>query len=139
MEGAGAGPPAGRGGRGAALLAALKAKQKRPGDDEGARVGLADGGAGVSNQPPPPVQDITHTPQPSGSPHPLPVGRAALLSGLTGRSLGGVASSVSAPSVVRAALLEKLKIKGGVASSLASVGTVPEVGNKVCSFCNLTH
>eukprot|EP00092_Neocalanus_flemingeri_P023338 GFUD01025304.1.p1 GENE.GFUD01025304.1~~GFUD01025304.1.p1 ORF type:complete len:970 (+),score=314.12 GFUD01025304.1:89-2998(+) len=128
MEGAGAGPPAGRGGRGAALLAALKAKQKRPGDDEGARVGLADGGAGVSNQQPPPVQDITPTPQPSGSPHPLPVGRAALLSGLTGRSLGGVASSVSAPSVGRAALLEKLKIKGGVASSLASVGTVPGVG-----------
>ena len=102
MEGAGSGPPAGRGGRGAALLAAIKAKQKRPGDGGGQDV--TEGGA-ASSQQPPPVKDIPLSPPSTASPHPLPVGRAALLSGLTGRGLGGVASSVPSPSVGRDALL----------------------------------
>ena len=125
MEGAGSGPPAGRGGRGAALLAAIKAKQKRPGDSGGQ--GVPEGGDGAApSQSTTPIQDISPS-LPSTSSHPLPVGRAALLSGLAGRGPGGVAASVSSPSVGRAALLEKLKIKGGAASSVAS-GSVPAAG-----------
>ena len=117
MEGTGQGPPAGRGGRGAALLAALKAKQKRPGDGGD---GGQDDAQGNDN-----VQGSVPRPGPSEPPissAPVPVGRAALLSGLAARSgLGaGVASTVSTPSVGRAALLEKLKIKGAATSTVGS-------------------
>ena len=116
MEGAGqGGPPAGRGGRGAALLAALKAKQKRPGDGGGPQGEDADSGPSQEQLPP----EVLASPPAAPT---VPKGRAALLSGLTGRIAStGVASTVSTPSVGRAALLEKLKIKG--AATMSVVGS----------------
>jgi len=117
MEGTGQGPPAGRGGRGAALIAALKAKQKRPGD--GGDAGQEDAqGNGHGEVQRPGSNDPSTYPAPAP-----PVGRAALLSGLAAARSGlgaGVASTVSTPSVGRAALLEKLKIKGAASSIVGS-------------------
>ena len=118
MEGTGQGPPAGRGGRGAALLAALKAKQKRPGDGvDGGQEDATGNAQGIDPMPSPsPNEELP-------SLAPAPVGRAALLSGLAASRSGlgaGVASTVSTPPVGRAALLEKLKIKGAASSTVGS-------------------
>jgi len=125
------GPPPGKGGggRGALLLAALKAKQQKKAEGD------------VEDPPKVSTNANTDEPQspeaqPEARPMP-PLGRAALLSGLTGRSVGGsgVMTSATAPPVGRAALLEKLKIKG--ASTAGSSVAAPSAGGRAQLLASL--
>ena len=110
------------GGRGAALLAAMR-KNKKPGESP----------TDVSQAPSEPLSSVLDTSVQSTSSTQGPVGRGALLASLASRpgsSAASVASS-QAPAVGRQALLERLKIKtasvGGAGDS--SVGTPkPPIG-----------
>ena len=110
------------GGRGAALLAAMRNKNKKPGDQE---VVTSDRGVDTSMQ---------------SAASSVPTGRGALLaSAMSSRS--SVASSV-APAQGRQALLERLKIKkateGGAASSIVSA-TKPPIGRAALVSISCLH
>ena len=91
------------GGRGAALLAAMR-KNKKPGESP----------ADVSQAPSEPASSALDTSVQSTSSTQGPVGRGALLAGALASRPGSSAASVASsqgPAVGRQALLERLKIK----------------------------
>ena len=110
------------GGRGAALLAAMR-KNKKPGESP----------SDVSQAPSEPASSAVDTSmQSTSSSAQVPVGRGALLAGALASRPGSSAASVSssqAPAVGRQALLERLKIKtasvGGAGDSSVSTPKPP--------------
>ena len=138
--GAGAPPPAGRGvgGRGAALLAAMRNKNRRPGE------------AGDQGQPTPTEasSDTTQSPldtsvQSTATSVPAsqgPVGRGALLSGALSSRLSSATSVTSNTAAVgRQALLERLKIKSGsTAGAGGDTATAPKPPVGRAALVNLT-
>ena len=114
MDGArGDPPPGGRGcpgGRGAALLAALKGRTKQPGESSAA-------GDAVSER----TEETSS--QQSG-----PVGRGALLGSMSSSRLSTASTSVASMTVGRGALLEKLKVKTATPGDSAFPVLKPPMG-----------
>ena len=118
-------PPVGAG-RGAAVLAALRARQKKPENelDPDNQEGSANTAETVAQSASPNSDEVIQPRLP-------PAGRAALLSSIVGKKTKAsdvLTTSATHPSVGRAAILERLKIKGVEAGVVGASSVSTSIG-----------